>query len=115
MAAGGFHDDPALDRGDAPGAELFQAGGLGLLVVSLDVDVDAAVVVDALDRDVGLVRRALQRDVLAFVVLLVDLVAQRLGPETRGGHHVVRLVAIDDEAAQSALVHGGGPLMDSVA
>src|SRR3954471_23082101 len=46
-----FHHPPALEELDAPCTERLQPAHLGLLVVRLDVEVDAAVVIHGLDEE----------------------------------------------------------------
>src|SRR5215468_977863 len=95
------HHPPGLDLLDALGAERLEARHLGLDVVGLDVEVDPALVVDALHHEQRLGRRGLERAVaVALAGLdLEDLAPEGAAPEVGGRLHVIG-AAIDDEGAE---------------
>ena len=102
MAGGRLHDPPGADLAQALGAEGLEARDLGGDVVGLDVQVDPARVIDALDEDDGLVGAVGEGGVVALG--LYDGAPQRGAPEGSGGVEVAHL-AIDPERTQTALVH----------
>jgi hypothetical protein len=97
----------------APRAEGFQAPDLSLDVVGLDVKVHAARVIHRLHLDVRLARAVDETHVLPALLARqrAGLHAERVAPEIRRRREVVR-AAVDDEAAESALVHRSGSCVE---
>jgi hypothetical protein len=65
LARGRLHHDPTLQTVDYRGAEFLEAAYLSFDVVALDVYVNAALVVHALDLHERLIRRGLEHTVIA--------------------------------------------------
>lgn len=65
LAGGSVHNHPALQAVHHHRTLLFQAQHLGRDVIGLDVNMDTALVLDALDLHDGLVLRRLQHAVVA--------------------------------------------------
>jgi hypothetical protein len=100
------HDDPSLHALVDRRAEFLEAGDFGRDVVGLDIEVDAAFMLDTLDLDIDLVRLAREHDVVAAGAWMIRIhrTAQRLGPETRGRVDVIGL-AVDLQAIEARTVH----------
>jgi hypothetical protein len=79
---------------------LFEARHFRRNVVSLDVDVDAALMVHLLDLYDRLVRRSLQHPIIPprTRVVEVDRTAERSGPEEGGSVYVGGLTVDEDGA-----------------
>src|SRR5438552_3056021 len=107
LTRGRLHHHPALEAPHHGGAELLEPRYFGRDVVTLDVDVDATLVVHALKLDYRLVILGLEHPVVAAArrVLEVHGATQRLAPEARGGVDV-RGVAVDQHGAETGAVHG---------
>src|SRR5258708_10419741 len=105
LTGGRLHHHPALQAVHDSGTQLFKAAHLGGDVVGLDVDVDAALVLHALNLHDGLVGRGFQHEVVAPAsrVLAVYRAAQCLAPEA-GGLIKVTGPAVDQHGAEA----GGG-------
>src|SRR5882724_12080051 len=108
LTGGRLHHHPTLQAIDHRSAQLLQARHLGWDVVGLDVDVDAALMVHALDLDDGLVHRGLQHAVVAAAagMLEVHRATQRLAPET-GGRVNIGGPTVDQYRAETGMVHLG--------
>src|SRR5437764_2941585 len=100
-----LHHDPALDVRNATGAEHLEAARLGLEVVGLDVEMDAALMLDLLYEQDRLARvgiqQAIQRIALGFGP---PAASKRATPELRSGVEIGGL-AIEDEGRQPAAMH----------
>src|SRR5690348_70238 len=103
LAGRRFHHHPGLDRRNTLGAERLETADLGFDVVALDVEVHAALVIDLLHQHYRLVGARFDLHVLRVVIGAVRT-AQRLRPESRCRFQIIRF-AVDDDAAQPALVH----------
>ena len=79
-------------------------------VVSLNVYMDAALVVHALDLHDGLIGWGLQHPVIAAAARMAGVhgATQRLAPEARGLVHIGGL-AVDQHGAETGVVHISGP------
>src|ERR1700722_7774561 len=81
-----LHHHPAFETFHHLGAQLRQARHFGGNIVGLDVYVDAAFVVDALDFHDGLVGRGLQHAVVSAAARMIEIhgATQSLAPEAGG-------------------------------
>ena len=106
LAGGRAHHHPSLHARVDRRAEFFEPRDFGGDVVGLDVDMDPAFVVHALDLDADLLRRSLEHDVIAACAGMVRIYrpAQRLRPETRRCADIVH-VAVDQYAVDSRTMH----------
>ena len=92
-----LHDPPALEESDATCAERLQAGDLGVEIVALDVEMDAAIVLHALHQQERLRVGARELAVIGVVVgLALPGASERLRPEFGGAVEIVDL-AVEDE------------------
>jgi alpha-tubulin suppressor-like RCC1 family protein len=105
LPCGGLHDLPALHSLDALGAEHLEPGDLGLDVVGLDVEVDAAGVRDGLDLDDEVTSAGVEALVDPAVLAEAELAhPESRAPESSGAVEVVRLT-VEDESGEPTLVH----------
>jgi hypothetical protein len=108
LAGRRLHHHPAREPARDPGAQVLEPRDLGFDVVGLDVDVDAALVLDALNLDDRLAGRRLEHAVGAAAHRMgaVDRAAERFRPEARRRVDVGDL-AIDQHGAKAGAVHVG--------
>src|SRR5438874_9055966 len=106
LAGRRFHHHPTLEVIHHLGSQLCQARHFGSDVVRLDVYVDPALVLDALDLHDRLVGRGLQHAVVAAAARMagIDGATQRLGPEA-GGAVQIGGPAVDQHGAETGMVH----------
>jgi len=92
----GLHHHPAFQAVDDTGTQFFKALHLGRNVISFDIDMHPALMIDALKLHDRLVRRCLQHAVVAASAWMagIDRPPQRLGPEAGGLIDIVD-VAVD--------------------
>ncbi len=111
-----FEDRPIrLDRHDCR-AELDQAPCLELVVVGLEIEVTAALVAHALDRDMRIVRRNVEVDEFRGVEVrpIPHRVAENLRPELGGHGKVDGLVTVDHDPPELAPMHSLLPRCDLI-
>lgn len=108
LAGRRLHHHPAIEPARDLGAQLLEARDLGGDVVGLDVDVDAALMLDALNLHDRLVGRRLEHAVgaAAHRMRAVDGTAQGFRPKARRRVHIGDL-AIDQHGAKARVVHVG--------
>src|SRR5262249_41543944 len=96
-----LHDYPSLESLDYGRAQLRQARHFGL-----DVEVDPALVIDALDLHDGLIGRSMQHDVIAACARVVAIhgTTQRASPEL-GRLFQIGGLAVNEHGAKAGLVH----------
>jgi MFS transporter, DHA1 family, multidrug resistance protein len=108
LAGGRLEHPPRLDLLHPLRSERLEPADLGLDVVRLDVQVDAARVTDPLEDHDGLIRAVLERHVVPLALSLGA--TERPRPEA-GGRVEIGLLAVDDQRAEPAPVHGGPPVL----
>src|SRR5581483_4895878 len=110
LTARGFHHHPALEPTHDFCAQLAQTGHFRGNIVCLDVEVNTALVLQALDLHDGLIGRCLQHAVVATRAGMtrVHWTTQRVGPETGRRIDIVSLT-VDQHGAKPGLVHEGAP------
>jgi hypothetical protein len=101
-----LHHHPALQAIDNFCSQRFQADNLGRDIVGFNVDMDATLMLDALDLDDGFILRRLQHAVVSARsrVSEIDCTTQRIGPEP-GGLIDIRCVAVNQKCAEAGVVH----------
>jgi len=99
------HHPPTLVELDAGGAERLESTYLGLEVVGFDIEVDAAVVVDALEQQLRLVVATRELTVRRLARVRGFELAPECGAPERGGGIDVLDLTVDHEIAQAATVH----------
>lgn len=106
LPSGGLHHHPAFQAIDHLGPQRCQACYLSGNVVCFDINVNPALVVDALDLDDGLVGRCGQHAVIAASPWMVgiDRATQRISPEP-GGLIYIRYTAINQKSAKTRMMH----------
>ena len=106
LSGWGLHHHPALQAVHDVRAQLLKARNFGRDIVGLDIQVHAALVIDALNLHNGFVRRGLQHPIIAATAPMVEVhgTAERLCPEAGRLVHV-RSLTIDQEGAETRTVH----------
>src|SRR5581483_1189251 len=101
-----FHHDPALQAAHHLRAQGREPRHFRGDVVSLDIDMDATVVLDPLDFDDRLIQRRRQHAVVTATAGMREVrrATQRLAPEAGGAVNIGSL-AIYEQSAQSRAVH----------
>jgi hypothetical protein len=104
----GLHHNPTLQSLNNACAKLLQPRHFARHVVRLNVDMDAAFMLDALDLHDGFVGLGRKHAIVSARARMVEIdrATQRLGPEARGFVHV-RHIAIDQHRAKTGIVHAG--------
>src|SRR5262249_5230207 len=107
LPRGRLHHDPALQALGHRSAQLLQTRHLGRDVVGLDVEMDAALMLHALDLHDGLVGRRLQHAVVAAAAGMPEVhrPPQRRAPEAGGRGHIAGLT-VDQHGAEAGMMHG---------
>ena len=100
------HDDPTLHARIDDRPKFLEPGDLGWDVVGLDIEMNAAFVIDALELDADLTWSVFQHHVIAARARMVriDRTAERLRPELRGRLHVID-VAVDQDAVDARTMY----------
>ncbi len=94
---------------DEARAEALEAGALGFPVVGLEVDVDAARMLDRLEEKLRLVVRAVDRRIARIVRVDADGRAERRRPEPDRLGEVIALAVDHQRPEPAAMAHGTSP------
>lgn len=102
----GLHHHPAFQTIYYFGPQSLQAGNLGWNIVSFNIDMNPALMLDALDLDNGFIWRSFQHAVVSARpgVVGIDCTAKRIGPEL-GRLINIRCAAINQKCAEAGVVH----------
>jgi hypothetical protein len=106
LASWRLHHDPAFQPTHDLGAERFEARDFRGNVIALNVNVDAAFMVDALDLHDRFVRRRRQHSVPVAAARMIEIrwAPERLGPKTSRRVHIGD-IAIDQNGAKPGVMH----------
>ena len=106
LPGGRFHYPPGLDPRHPPRAQALEPPDFGVDVVGLDVQVDAARMLDGLDQNRHFIASDGQAAVVcrAWVFRTLGSAAERGRPECRGLVEAIAL-AVDDDGSEPATVH----------
>ena len=101
-----MHHYPAFQTSDYFCSQSLQAGYLGWNIVSFNVDMNPALVLDALNLDNGFIWRSLQHAVVSARpgMIGIDYTTKRIGPELSGLINI-RCAAINQKRAEAGVVH----------
>jgi hypothetical protein len=107
LPSGGLHHDPALQAINHSRPQCFQACYLGGNVVGFDVNVNAALMLNALNLDDRLVGRRYQHAVIATSPRMdgIHFAAQCISPELSRLIDI-RYAAINQKSTKTRMVHG---------
>lgn len=103
-----LHHHPAFQTAGDLGAELLQARDLGGNVICLDIDMDAALMLHALNLHDRFVGRGFQHAIIVAAAWMskVHLAAERFGPKASRFVHI-RGSAVDQYGTETGMVHVG--------
>ena len=106
LSGWGLHHHPSVEAVHDVRAQLLKTRNFGRDIVGLDIQVHAALVIDALNLHNGFVRRGLQHSIIASTAPMVEVhgTAESFCPEAGRLVHV-RSLTIDQEGAETRTVH----------